>query len=167
MRQRVLIAIAISCQPSLLIADEPTTALDATIQAEVLDLLDDMRRRFDLSMLLISHDLGIVAGAADRIAVMYAGRIVEQGPVRDVFGSPAHPYTRGLIASIPTGGGRRRLAAIEGAVPPISDLPAGCVFAPRCPDVEPRCWTHSPAESRLGETRTVSCHVHARTAVGR
>jgi peptide/nickel transport system ATP-binding protein len=166
MRQRVLIAMALSCRPSLVIADEPTTALDATIQAQVLDLLREMRRQFDLSMLLVSHDLGIVAETADRMAVMYAGRIVEQGPVRSVFASPAHPYTKGLLASIPRRGAGGRLAAIEGAVPAISELPPGCAFAPRCPDAIAVCRTERPNETVPGPDRVVSCHVHGRSPQG-
>ncbi len=162
MQQRVLIAMALSCRPSLVIADEPTTALDVTIQAQILDLLQELRRAFDLSMLLISHDLAVIAGTADRIAVMYAGRIVEQGPVRSVFASPAHPYTKALLASIPRGDGSRRLTAIEGAVPPISDLPHGCAFAPRCPDVDLKCRVARPDETVPGPDRSVRCHVHGR-----
>ena len=166
MQQRVLIAMALSCRPSLVIADEPTTALDVTIQAQILDLLREMRQAFDLSMLLVSHDLGIIAGTADRIAVMYAGRIVEQGPVRSVFASPAHPYTKGLLLSIPRGDGGGRLAAIEGAVPAISELPPGCAFAPRCPDAIPVCRAERPLETVAGPGRVVSCHVHGQQAGG-
>src|SRR5207344_972260 len=114
MRQRVLIAMAIACRPALVIADEPTTALDVTIQAQILDLLREMKTAFDLSLLLITHDLGVIAETADRVAVMYAGRIVEEGPVRAIFREPQHPYTRGLLASIPGGAPGRRLRAIEG-----------------------------------------------------
>ncbi len=166
MQQRVLIAMALSCHPSLVIADEPTTALDVTIQAQILDLLREMRRAFDLSMLLVSHDLGIIAGTADRIAVMYAGRLVEQGPVGSVFASPAHPYTRGLLASIPRADGGRRLAAIDGAVPAISELPPGCAFAPRCPDAVPTCRAERPVETSAGPGRVVSCHVHGQPGQG-
>jgi len=164
MRQRVLVAMALSCHPSLVIADEPTTALDVTIQAQILDLLREMRQKFDLSMLLVSHDLGIIAGTADRIAVMYAGRLVEQGPVRSVFASPAHPYTKALLLSIPRGDGGRRLTAIEGAVPAISELPPGCAFAPRCPDQIPQCRAERPPETSAGPGRVVRCHVHGRAA---
>jgi oligopeptide/dipeptide ABC transporter ATP-binding protein len=164
MRQRVLVAMALSCHPSLVIADEPTTSLDVTIQAQILDLLREMREKFDLSMLLISHDLAVVAGAADRVAVMYAGRLVEQGPVRSVFASPAHPYTKALLASIPRGDGGRRLTAIPGAVPAISDLPRGCAFAPRCPDQVPTCRAERPPSTDLGPGHAVSCHVYGRTA---
>ena len=133
MRQRVLIAMALACRPSLVIADEPTTALDVTIQAQILDLLAEMRAAFKLSMVLISHDFGVIAASADRVAIMYAGRIVEQGPVRDVFRAPAHPYTKALLASIPGGKAGRRLNAIEGVVPPLAELPTGCAFAPAVP----------------------------------
>ena len=136
MRQRVMIAMALSCNPKLLIADEPTTALDVTIQAEILELMRGLKDDFNLSMLLITHDLGVVAETADRVAVMYAGRIVEQGGVRDIFHNPRHPYTEGLLRSVPRlteeGMKRRRLDTIEGVVPSLLDLPQGCSFAPRC-----------------------------------
>jgi oligopeptide transport system ATP-binding protein len=136
MRQRVVIAMALSCNPELLIADEPTTALDVTIQAEILDLLRGLKDDFDLSMLLITHDLGVVAETADRVAVMYAGRIVEEAPVRDIFHQPKHPYTEGLLRSVPRlseeGLRRKRLDTIEGTVPNLLALPDGCKFAPRC-----------------------------------
>jgi oligopeptide/dipeptide ABC transporter ATP-binding protein len=144
MRQRVLIAIALACQPALLIADEPTTALDVTIQAEVLDLLREMKTRFGLSLLLITHDLGVVAETADRVAVMYAGRIVEDAPTRSLFRAPQHPYTRGLLASIPGATPGRRLQAIDGTVPDPAALPPGCAFAPRCPDRFEPCDTEPP-----------------------
>jgi peptide/nickel transport system ATP-binding protein len=133
LRQRALIALALACNPSLLIADEPTTALDVTIQAQILDLLRDLQQRFKLALLLITHDLGVVAEMADRVAVMYAGRIVEQAPVRDLFRDPRHPYTRGLLASIPGGAPGSRLQAIQGTVPSLGTIPPGCPFHPRCP----------------------------------
>ena len=136
MRQRVMIAMALSCKPELLIADEPTTALDVTIQAEILDLLRGLKDDFDLSMLLITHDLGVVAETADRVAVMYAGQVVEEAPVREIFKEPKHPYTEGLLRSAPrlTEEGLRlhRLDTIEGNVPNLLALPRGCSFAPRC-----------------------------------
>jgi oligopeptide/dipeptide ABC transporter ATP-binding protein len=136
MRQRVMIAMALSCNPKLLIADEPTTALDVTIQAEILDLLRNLREEMDLSILLITHDLGVVAENAGSVAVMYAGRIVEQAPVRELFRNPRHPYTIGLLRSVPRpsrdGARRGRLETIEGTVPNLAQLPRGCVFAPRC-----------------------------------
>ena len=134
LRQRALIAMALACNPALLIADEPTTALDVTIQAQILELLRDLQKRLGLALLLITHDLGIVAEMADRVAIMYAGRIVEEAPVRELFGDPRHPYTRGLLASIPGGRAGERLHAIQGTVPPLGHLPPGCSFAPRCPD---------------------------------
>ena len=133
LRQRALIALALAGNPTLLIADEPTTALDVTIQAQILDLLRDLRARFNLSLLLITHDLGVVAEMADRVAVMYAGRIVEQSPVKQLFHDPRHPYTRGLLASIPGGARGSKLQAIQGTVPPLGKLPPGCAFSPRCP----------------------------------
>jgi oligopeptide/dipeptide ABC transporter ATP-binding protein len=160
MQQRALIAMALACRPSLVIADEPTTALDATIQAQIMDLLLEMKRAFDLSLLLISHDLGVVAAAADRVAVMYAGRIVETGPARDVFHTPLHPYTRGLLASIPGRTPGRRLRAIEGTVPSLTALPAGCAFAPRCPDRTEQCDGAPPAPAGAGPDREVRCYLH-------
>ena len=149
MRQRVMIAMGLSCNPKLLIADEPTTALDVTIQAEILELLRALKDDFDLSMLLITHDLGVVAETADRVAVMYAGRIVEVAPVREIFQSPRHPYTEGLLRSVPRlteeGMKVRRLSTIEGTVPSLLDLPAGCKFAPRCPYVIKECTDGEPA----------------------
>jgi peptide/nickel transport system ATP-binding protein len=133
LRQRALIAAALACQPKILIADEPTTALDVTIQGQILDLLRDLKARFQLALLLITHDLGVVAQQADRVAVMYAGRIVEEAPVRALFRQARHPYTRGLLGSLP-GHHRERLKAIEGAVPRLGQIPAGCAFAPRCGD---------------------------------
>jgi len=143
MRQRVMIAMALSCKPRLLIADEPTTALDVTIQAEILELLRGLKDDFHLSMLLITHDLGVVAETADRVAVMYAGRIVEEAPVEEIFHNPRHPYTEGLLRSVPRlteeGLKLRRLATIEGAVPSLLHLPRGCAFAPRCAYVIDDC----------------------------
>lgn len=142
MRQRVMIAMALSCNPKLLIADEPTTALDVTIQAEILDLLKSLRDDFNLSMLLITHDLGVVAETADRVAVMYSGSIVEEAPVGEIFYSPKHPYTEGLLRSVPRPATRdknRRLQTIEGTVPNLLNLPAGCKFAPRCAYVIDEC----------------------------
>jgi oligopeptide/dipeptide ABC transporter ATP-binding protein len=143
MRQRVMIAMALVCRPILLIADEPTTALDVTIQAQILELLDSLRHQYNLSMILISHDLGVIAEVAENVAVMYAGKIVEIGPVMDVFHNAKHPYTQGLLHSIPKLGSSRarkaRLDVIEGMVPNLLNLPAGCAFAPRCEKRTPEC----------------------------
>jgi len=138
MRQRVLVAIALACRPNLLIADEPTTALDVTIQAQILDLIDDLQAEFGMSVLMITHDLGVVAETCDRVAVMYAGEIVEEGPVEEIFANPSHPYTYTLLESIPTEE-KERLTPIEGNVPDLINMPDGCHFAPRCPWAEPQC----------------------------
>jgi oligopeptide/dipeptide ABC transporter ATP-binding protein len=160
MRQRVLIAMAIACNPSLVIADEPTTALDVTIQAQILDLLREMKAAFNLSLLLITHDLGIVAETADRVAVMYAGRIVEEGPVRAIFRQPQHPYTRGLLASIPGGARGQRLRAIDGSVPMLGALPPGCAFQPRCPDRFEPCTVSAPPDYAIGVDHKAKCYLH-------
>jgi oligopeptide/dipeptide ABC transporter ATP-binding protein len=160
MRQRALIAAAIACRPPLLIADEPTTALDATIQADILDLLDAMRRESGLAVLLITHDLGVVARMADRAAVMYAGRIVESGPARELLASPAHPYTRGLLASVPGHEPGMRLAAIPGSVPDLATLPPGCAFAPRCPDRFEACDRARPEASGVSPGHAARCHLY-------
>jgi oligopeptide/dipeptide ABC transporter ATP-binding protein len=160
LRQRALIAISLACNPSLVIADEPTTALDVTIQAQILDLLRDLQRRLGLALLLITHDLGVVAEMADRVAVMYAGRIVEQAPVRTLFHDPKHPYTRGLIASMPGGAPGSRLRAIQGTVPPLGQLPSGCAFSPRCPDRFQPCPIVPPGDTSVGAARTVKCYLH-------
>jgi len=159
MRQRVMMAIALACRPPLLIADEPTTALDVTVQAQILELLREMKRQFDLSLLLITHDLGVIAETADRVAVMYAGRIVEQGPVREIFRNPKHPYTRGLLASIPGGGAGSRLQAIEGTVPNLASLPRGCAFSPRCGEKIDICAESVPAEFMLDASHGARCHL--------
>ena len=159
MQQRALIAMALACRPALVMADEPTTALDVTIQAQILDLLLEMKREFDLSLLLITHDLGVIAGVADRVAVMYAGRIVETGPAHAVFHAPLHPYTQGLLASIPGRTPGRRLRAIEGTVPSLTALPAGCAFAPRCPGRLAVCEAEPPATTATGEDRSVRCYL--------
>ena len=144
MRQRVMIAMALACDPRLLIADEPTTALDVTIQAQILELIDELRRTRNLAVLLITHDLGVVAEVADRVAVMYTGRIVEESPVGELFARPKHPYTEGLLRSVPKLSQAdvhraTRLSTIEGTVPKPTNLPEGCHFAPRCPHRMPRC----------------------------
>ncbi len=160
MRQRAMIARALICGPSLLIADEPTTALDVTIQGQILDLLRSLQREFGMSILFITHDLGIVAQIADRVAIMYAGRIVETGPVRDIFRHPAHPYTRALLEAVPRLGDldrRRRIKPIAGAMPSVFDPPPGCRFHPRCPlAVMPRCSETLPPQVLSG-IHSVEC----------
>jgi oligopeptide/dipeptide ABC transporter ATP-binding protein len=159
MRQRVMIAMALACDPKLLIADEPTTALDVTIQAQILELLDELRRSRELAVLLITHDLGVVAEVADRVAVMYTGRIVEESSVEELFARPKHPYTEGLLRSVPklTAAGvarKERLETIEGTVPSPTNLPPGCHFAPRCPHRMPRCTAEEiPLYELEGEVR--------------
>ena len=157
LRQRALIALALAARPALLMADEPTTALDVTVQAQILDLLREMKQRFGLSLLLITHDFGVIAETADRVAVMYAGRIIEEGPVREIFRDPKHPYTRGLLASIPGGRPGEPLKAIPGAVPTLGALPPGCAFQPRCPDRLDRCGARPPGATDLGGGRSVRC----------
>ena len=156
LRQRALIALALACNPSLLIADEPTTALDVTIQAQILDLLRDLQKRFQLALLLITHDLGVVAEMADRVAVMYTGRLVEQSPVRELFRDPRHPYTRGLLASLPGGAAGSRLQAIQGTVPPLGKLPPGCPFSPRCPQRFEPCDKAVPGWTTIDVRRPTS-----------
>ncbi|MBA3270876.1 MAG: ABC transporter ATP-binding protein [Acidobacteria bacterium] len=167
MRQRVMIAVALACRPPMVIADEPTTALDVTVQAQILELLREMKNTFDVSLLLITHDLGVIAETADRVAVMYAGRIVEQGPVRDIFRKPLHPYTQGLLASIPGEGTGARLRAIEGVVPNLATLPPGCTFAPRCPYRMEVCTTAVPALVDIDPGHSVRCYLHSDRAEAR
>lgn len=163
LRQRAMIALALCAEPSLLIADEPTTALDVTVQAEILDLLRDLRGEFGLSLLLITHDLGVVAEMADHVAVMYGGRLVESGTTRDLFSGPAHPYTRGLLACLPGGSFGTRLTAIPGTVPPLGQFPSGCPFATRCADRLPHCDQALAAATSIGDTHTVACHLYGST----
>ncbi|MDQ0189013.1 ABC transporter ATP-binding protein [Alicyclobacillus cycloheptanicus] len=161
MRQRVMIAIAMACQPHLLIADEPTTALDVTIQAQILDLMRKLTADNKMSTLLITHDLGVVAEMCDRVAVMYAGRIVEEGPVRTIFHNPQHPYTIGLLKSLPKiEGERTRLQPIEGNVPSLRNMPAGCRFAPRCPHAMEVCRTEDPSPALVEDAHEVRCWLH-------
>jgi len=158
MRQRVMIAIALACRPRILIADEPTTALDVTIQAQILLLLRDLQRELGMAVILITHDLGVIAQIVDRVAVMYAGRIVEEGGVNDVFENPSHPYTRLLLQSIPSLDSRRdRLLTIPGMVPSLSNLPAGCRFHPRCPDRRDPCRQRPPADFAAGPGHRAAC----------
>ena len=158
MRQRVMIAIALACGPKLLIADEPTTALDVTIQAQILALLRELQTRLGMALVLITHDLGVVAQTVDRVLVMYGGRIVEQGPVLAIFDAPAHPYTKLLLQSIPSlDQQRERLAVIPGAVPPLSEMPRGCRFHPRCPQAGDDCRAQAPAQRDLGGGHQAAC----------
>jgi oligopeptide/dipeptide ABC transporter ATP-binding protein len=158
MRQRIVGAIGISCEPRLLIADEPTTSLDLTIQAQYLNLLRELQREHGLALIFITHNLGIVAKMCDQLVVMYAGRVVESGPVSRVFNAPAHPYTKALLNSIPRmTDNRQRLAAIEGQPPDLSHLPRGCAFAARCPAAFDRCRKEAPPEFNLDGGRTARC----------
>ncbi|MBI4083573.1 MAG: ABC transporter ATP-binding protein [Candidatus Lambdaproteobacteria bacterium] len=158
MKQRVVGAIAISCTPQVMIADEPTTALDVTIQLQYLKLLKELQQDTDMAILFITHDFGVVAKMCDRVAVMYAGRIVESGPVRQVFDNPAHPYTQALIASVPKMRQRvGRLYSIDGQPPEFSALPDGCRFAPRCPLADARCHTTYPLSVAVGSAHTADC----------
>ena len=164
MRQRVMIAMALAGRPRLLIADEPTTALDVTIQAQVLELLRRIQRDEGMAVLLITHDLGVIAQMCDRVAVMYAGRIVEHGSVLDIFDRPGHPYTQGLLASRPRiSAGSQWLTTIEGTVPPVGQLPIGCAFAPRCGLAGPDC-ARVPALAARGPGHAVACVAAARVA---
>ena len=164
MRQRVMIAMALSCSPRILIADEPTTALDVLIQAQILSLLKKIKNDTQMSILLITHDLGVVAEVAERVMVMYAGEIVESGSVTDLFRSPLHPYTIGLMESIPTLESTQqkpsKLKEIPGTVPSLSQVPFGCPFHPRCSAAETRCKTDKPKLKKISQTHSVSCWLH-------
>ena len=164
MRQRVMIAMALSCSPRILIADEPTTALDVLIQAQILSLLKKIKNDTQMSILLITHDLGVVAEVAERVMVMYAGEIVESGSVYDLFHSPLHPYTIGLMESIPTLETTQqklsKLKEISGTVPSLSQVPFGCPFHPRCSEAETRCKTEKPKLKKISQTHSVSCWLH-------
>ena len=164
MRQRVMIAMALACNPKLLIADEPTTALDVTIQAQILDLMKKLKTEFHAAIMLITHDLGVVAEMCDRVAVMYAGKVVEEGTTADLFREPLHPYTEGLLASIPRIDEMRqdKLHVIEGTVPNLLHLPQGCSFAPRCPKVMDICRREEPTLEDVGDGRKVSCWLHSK-----
>ena len=157
-RQRVMIALALACRPSLVIADEPTTALDVVMQAQILELLENLRAELGLALILISHDLSVLAETCDRIAVMYAGRIVETGPVDQVFSAPQHPYTKRLLESLPVIGGSRELATpIPGGPPDPADAPSGCAFRPRCPYAAERC-EEAPALREVAPAQAAACH---------
>ncbi len=161
MRQRVMIAMALACEPDILIADEPTTALDVTVQAQIMDLIMELKNRIHMSVILITHDLGVIAENCDEVVVMYAGRVAEQAGVLPLFKDPRHPYTRGLLASIPSRAqiAKTRLPTIRGNVPPLSDMPDGCRFADRCPLVEPRCRKKVPKQISIGRDRSAACHL--------
>jgi peptide/nickel transport system ATP-binding protein len=161
MRQRVMIAMALSCRPKLLIADEPTTALDVTIQAQILELMQEMKERFGMAIMLITHAMGVVAETCQRVTVMYAGKIVEEAPVRELFGSPRHPYTQGLIRSIPrvdrAAKHKERLEAIPGTVPSLLEPPPGCRFAARCRFASEICTRAMPAMKEVAPGHFVRC----------
>jgi peptide/nickel transport system ATP-binding protein len=164
MRQRVMIAMALACDPKLLIADEPTTALDVTIQAQILELLADLRKKTGMAVMLITHDLGLVAEFAEHVVVMYAGRVVESAPVKDLFRKPQHPYTRGLLRSVPSysdNARKPRLPTIPGVVPDLRKLPPGCRFRDRCDVAIDRCASEEPTLDARADGRLVRCHVEA------
>ena len=162
MRQRVMIAMALACKPKLLIADEPTTALDVTIQAQILELIKELKRTQNMAVIMITHELGVIAEVAQNVAVMYAGKIVERAPVEDLFASPQHPYTQGLLASIPSPDKLgRRLDVISGVVPHPLNLPHGCTFAPRCPHRMDVCETAFPALDPTGPNHDVACYLYS------
>ena len=161
MRQRVMIAMALSCDPKLLIADEPTTALDVTIQAQILELLRGIQQQKQMAIMLITHDLGVIAEMAQDVIVMYAGKVVERGSVEQIFEKPLHPYTQGLLASIPGSGTKgKRLNVIKGTVPHPFNLPPGCTFAPRCPHAFDRCPTAFPALMDQGDNHKAACYLY-------
>ena len=159
MRQRVVIAMALACEPALLIADEPTTALDVTIQAQILELIKTLQAQSGMAVILITHDLGVIAETSDHVAVMYAGQVVEKGTVFDIFDRPAHPYTRGLLSSIPRLDSvpKSTLSTIEGMVPGLRDLPTGCRFENRCPHAQPACQSAQPAIENVADGHQVAC----------
>jgi oligopeptide/dipeptide ABC transporter ATP-binding protein len=160
MRQRVMIAMALACNPDVLIADEPTTALDVTIQAQILELIESLKQRFSMAVLLITHDLGVVAQSAERVAVLYAGRVVETGAVEEVFRAPLHPYTQGLLRAMPgtDAAHRSHLHVIEGVVPDLAERPSGCSFRDRCARASALCSELDPKLESLGSGRKVACH---------
>jgi peptide/nickel transport system ATP-binding protein/oligopeptide transport system ATP-binding protein len=165
MQQRAMIAMALSCNPEILIADEPSTALDVTIQAQIIDLMMQLKKDFDAAIMLITHDLGVIAEIAQRIVVMYAGKVVEEGQILAIFEDPRHPYTRGLLKSIPKLGersryGRQRLKEIAGIVPSLYELPPGCSFYPRCPEAMAICQEKAPELTELGGVHRVRCWLY-------
>jgi peptide/nickel transport system ATP-binding protein/oligopeptide transport system ATP-binding protein len=159
MRQRVMIAIALACDPKVLIADEPTTALDVTIQAQILELVKELRRKLGMAIVWITHDLGVIAGIADRVMVMYGGQVVEQAPVRELFANPRHPYTRALLQTVPALHGPRaaKLRVIEGQPPILGAAPSSCPFAPRCAHAFDRCRAENPVRRDVGQGHDVAC----------
>src|SRR5262245_27099230 len=160
MRQRAMIAMALACTPQLIVADEPTTALDVMIQAQIMELLDRLRRDLELAMIVVTHDLGVVAEACQQVLVMYGGRVAEYGPVEQVFASPRHPYTQRLLKAFPDlDNPDAELAGIPGAPPRLSSLPTGCRFHPRCPLAFDRCAVETPALRRVADGQTVACHL--------
>ncbi|MEK4385433.1 ABC transporter ATP-binding protein [Solibacillus sp. FSL W7-1464] len=162
MRQRIMIAMALICKPKLLIADEPTTALDVTIQAQILDLMKDLKKQFNTTILLITHDLGVIAEICEDVAVMYAGEIVEQGMVQEIFDQPKHPYTKGLLKAVHSIGDQSaELYSIPGNVPTPDEFPEGCRFASRCPHVMDKCWSTSPKPIQITETQFAKCWLFA------
>jgi oligopeptide/dipeptide ABC transporter ATP-binding protein len=166
MRQRLLIAIAVALSPAVLLADEPTTALDVTVQAQIMQLLKDLRSEHDMALVLITHDLALVSEEADRVVVMYAGRVVEEGPVGEVFGSPKHPYTRGLLDSVPAGAKRGdELTSISGKPPELHAIPAACVYQDRCPLVQDICRTEAPADREVAPDHRAACHFSERVGL--
>ena len=169
MRQRIVGAIALAGDPSLVIADEPTTNLDVTIQAQYLDLLKDIQRETGVALIFVTHNLGIVAKMCDRVAVMYAGRIIEHAPVRELFDEPKHPYTRALVGSVPKLGSKEPLYSIPGQPPNLAALPGGCAFHPRCPEAVARCTVEEPEDIQLGDGSVARCWLldGAREAHGR
>ncbi|WCH48262.1 ABC transporter ATP-binding protein [Lysinibacillus sp. OF-1] len=166
MRQRIMIAMAMACQPKLLIADEPTTALDVTIQAQILELMKKLKEEHETAILLITHDLGVVAEMCDKVVVMYAGQVVEEADVFELFASPKHPYTKGLIASVPKIGDKKEvLDSIDGQVPSPQNMPKGCKFAPRCDHAMSICHQESPPTLKISATRQCSCWLYAKKDV--
>jgi peptide/nickel transport system ATP-binding protein len=165
MKQRVMIAMALSCNPEVLIADEPTTALDVTIQSQILDLLQDLQKKEDMSILMITHDLAVVAEVADEVVVMYASKVVEKAPVAEIFNNPQHPYTKGLLKAIPQLGQRvERLNEIKGQVPKPQDYPVGCHFADRCPEAKDICREKQPATINVSDVHQVACVLYDEAA---